>query len=265
VKRITSLTNPRVKAAVKLHRSHHRKTTGRMLIEGRRCIQRALAAGIAVEEFFVVAAHEGGELVARAQVQGARIYEVPPHILERMAYRENPEGLLAVARAPQWSLDDFDPPADALLVVAEKLEKPGNLGAILRSVDAVGAHGLILCDKHTDITNPNVLTASTGTVFTTAVAEAERQQVVDWLVGRGVRILAADPAGKVPYTAVDMTGPTAIVVGSEHDGLSEAFGRAADEVIFIPMAGRADSLNVAATATVLLFEAARQRSVTQCP
>jgi len=261
---INSLQNPRVKAAAKLRDAHHRRRQGRMLIEGARCIARALAGGVEVVEVFhcpaLMAAGEA-DLLGRLRAAGATALEVPPHVLAKIAYREKPEGLLAVARIRRYGLADLPVRPAGLYVVAENLEKPGNLGAICRSADAVGVDGLIVCDKRTDATNPNVIRASTGTVFSVSLAEADSGEALAWLRGNGVRILAATPDGDRDYTAADMTGGTAIVLGSEHLGLSDTFARGADLRVRIPMRGAADSLNVSAAATVLLFEAARQRGL----
>ena len=263
--KITSPANKRVKNAVRLRHSHHRKKLGRMIVEGRRNIERALKAGVVVEELFTCERYVGDsartvqQLAGQVASCGGRVFAVSANVFGKMAYRGKPEGLLAVARTPSRHLAELPVPGEPLLVVAENLEKPGNLGAILRSADAAGADGLILCDKCTDVTNPNVITASTGTVFCMPIAEASAEQTIVWLAENGIRALAATPAGRSAYTEVDMTGPIALLVGSEHEGLSERLLRAADVHVAIPMKGAADSLNVAAAATVLLFEAARQR------
>ena len=234
-----------------------------MVIEGSRCIRHALNGGVVIEQLFVcqgMVLDGDVEPLARGVASaGGRVFEVPQPVLDKIAYRSRSQGLLAVARTGTYSLADLPLPPGCLLVVAENLEKPGNLGAILRSADAAGAHGLILCDKRTDVSNPNVITASTGTVFSVPIAEAPADQTLTWLNDRGVTTLAATPDGDCAYTEVDMTGPIAILLGSEHLGLSETFHRGADRRLVVPMRGAADSLNVAATATVLLFEAARQR------
>jgi len=192
---------------------------------------------------------------------GGRVFQVAEEVFRKMAYRDKPEGLLAVASIPAKLLEQLPYRGRPLFVVTENLEKPGNLGAIVRSADAAGADGLIVCDRLTDIYHPNSITASTGTVFRVPIAEAPADEAVSWLRDHGFQIFAATPNGRHSYTEVDMTGPTALAVGSEHLGLGEVILRHADCLVRIPMRGSADSLNVAATATVLLFEAARQRAV----
>jgi TrmH family RNA methyltransferase len=262
--KITSLSNPHIKAVVKLQRGQHRRQVGLTIVEEARSIERAMAAGLKVEEFYLcpplAPVPAAGVLAHQAAAGGAAVFEVPPEVLAKMAYRQKPEGVLAVVRVPRRTLEELPLGGkNPLLVVVEHLEKPGNLGAILRSLDAAGGQGLILCDRRTDIYNPNVIRASTGVVFLLPVVEAPLEAALAWLRARGIRLLAATPEAPRPYTAVNMTGPTALALGSEHLGLSEALKAAADELMAIPMHGLADSLNVAAAATVLLFEAARQR------
>ncbi|NLF30558.1 MAG: RNA methyltransferase [Planctomycetes bacterium] len=261
--KITSAANPHIKDLVKLRRSHHRKARDRFIIENARCIERAMDAGVRIVQVFVcpdlLTDPQARRVAGRLEASGTACYEVPEPVFAKAAYRQRPEGLLVVAERPSHTLNDLPAADRPLYVLAESLEKPGNLGAILRSADAVGAAGLILCDRHTDVYNPNAVTASTGTVFTVPIAEATTDEALAWLAARGAAVLATVCEGGRPYTDVDLTAPVAIALGTEHEGLSDAVQRAASEKITIPMAGTADSLNVAAAATVVLFEAARQR------
>lgn len=261
--KITSPANPHIKAVVKLQRGHHRREAGLTIVEEIRSIERALAAGLELQELYLcpelTESPAAGALARQAAAAGAAVFEVTPEVLAKMAYREHPEGVLAVVRVPQRTLEDLPRGPNPLLVLVEHLEKPGNLGAILRSLDAAGGQGLILCDRRTDIYNPNVIRASTGVVFLVPVVEAPLEAALAWLRAGGIRLLAATPEASRAYTATDLTGPVALALGSEHLGLSEVLKAAADEQIAIPMHGLADSLNVSAAATVLLFEAARQR------
>jgi TrmH family RNA methyltransferase len=190
---------------------------------------------------------------------GCQVLNVSPAVFAKLAYREHPEGLLAVTRQPKWRLDDFTVGPCPLLVVAAGLEKPGNLGSIVRSVDAAGADGVIVCDRHTDLANPNVVRASIGTLFSVQVAQADRGETLQWLQRRNVQILAASPHAAVEYTEMDLRQPCAILVGTEQSGLSEEWLQSAQVCVRIPMKGQADSLNVAMATTILLFEAVRQR------
>jgi TrmH family RNA methyltransferase len=180
-------------------------------------------------------------------------------VFEKLSYRDRPDGLLAIAPQLRRALGDLDLGAAPLLVVAEAIEKPGNLGTILRSADAAGVDAVIVCDRCTDVNNPNVVRASIGTLFSVPVAEATSAEAFEALRARGIQIVAATPHAERLYSDVDMTRGTAIVVGAEQYGLSDTWMRQADAAVQIPMLGQADSLNVAAATTILLYEAARQR------
>ena len=263
VHRIASPANPRLKDVSRLRDRHHRDESGLMIIEGCREIRLAIAGGHAPRELFYCAERfqsEGSaDLVEACRAAGARLIACEPAAFAKLAYRENPEGLLAVAPLVRRGLADLSVPDRALVVVVEAIEKPGNLGTILRTADAAGVHGVVVCDRCTDLGNPNVVRASLGTLFTVPVVEASSDEAIGWLRARGIRILAATPHATTLYTDADMTAGTAIALGAEQHGLSETWMRAADERVRIPMLGRADSLNVSASATILLYEAVRQR------
>jgi TrmH family RNA methyltransferase len=185
-------------------------------------------------------------------------------VLERVAFGERSEGLVGVVRIPAHGLADLDPAihaADPLVTVVEGVEKPGNLGAVLRSVDGAGGSSRIAADPVTDLFNPNAIRASLGTIFAVPVAAGSSAAVLGWLRDRGIRILAARVDGGVEYTAADLTGPLAIVLGSEVAGLGPAWTDREISPIRLPMAGVADSLNVSIAAAVLLYEARRQREM----
>ncbi|OPZ22810.1 MAG: 23S rRNA (uridine(2479)-2'-O)-methyltransferase [Lentisphaerae bacterium ADurb.BinA184] len=260
---LSSLQNPRVKETVKLRQRSHRDEAGLMLIEGYRDLFRALEFGhpparlFTCPEFFL--GQNEPALIDRCAQAGAEILPCTRAVFEKMAYRDRPEGLLAVAPQLVCTLDRLVPPSRPLLLVAESIEKPGNLGTLLRSADAAGAHGVLVADPRTDVHNPNVVRASTGMLFAVPLAVADSPAVLAWLKTRGIAILAATPHADREYTEVDMTRGVAIVVGTEQVGLSDAWMSAADLKVRIPMLGKADSLNVAQAATLLLYEAARQR------
>jgi TrmH family RNA methyltransferase len=261
--RITSLSNDNVKRVVKLMQRSHRDELGLMVIEGYRELKRAVDnAHMPCQLFFCpelfLGSHEP-ELIERCRAAGADSLECTAAVFQKMSYRDRPDGLLAVAPQVRHTLADLNVPANALLIVAEAIEKPGNLGTILRTADATGVHALIVCDRCTDINNPNVVRASTGTLFTVPVVETSSAEALAWLRDRGIQLLAATPHTDVLYTDVDMTGPTAIVLGTEQYGLSDTWMKAANVQVRIPMLGQADSLNVAAATTILLYEAVRQR------
>lgn len=262
---ITSLQNPRVKAVVGLRQRSDRDERGEMLIEGYRELKRALDNHHAPKALFTCAELFMGTnepaLIERCRGEGAEIFECTKPVFEKMSYRDRPEGLLAVAPQVRWSLSDLNLPDNPLIVVAEAIEKPGNLGTILRSADAAGVNAVIVCDRCTDINNPNVVRASTGTLFAMPVVEATTDEVLTWLHANHIQILAATPHTDFEYYQVDLKKGTALVVGTEQYGLSDKWMNQADLKVRIPMLGQADSLNVAAATTILLYEAVRQRRV----
>jgi len=264
---ISSLQNPRVKQLVKLRDRRPRDEAGVFLVEGYREIRRALEKGVALRELYFapdwfLGANEPA-LLREAEAAGARLFQLNRETFAKVAYRERPDGLLAVA--PQWRRPLADlkltsatnrPP---FLLVVEAIEKPGNLGTILRSADAAGCDAVIVCDPVTDIFNPNVVRASTGVLFSVPLVVAESAAVLAWLQENGVRTVATTPAATTLYTAADLRGPLAVIMGSEQYGLSEFWLQHADLTVRIPMAGQADSLNVAMATIITLFEAVRQR------
>jgi TrmH family RNA methyltransferase len=260
---LTSLQNPLVKEVVRLRQRSHRDEAGLMIIEGYRELLRALDNAHLPTRLFTCPALFLGEnepaLIARCRAAGAELFECSAPVFEKMAYRDRPEGLLALAPQLDCRLARLVLPDRPLLLVAESIEKPGNLGTMLRTADAAGAHAVIVADPRTDVHNPNVVRASTGMLFAVPLAVAETADVIAWLRERKIRILAATPHTDKAYTDVDMTEGVAIVVGTEQVGLSDTWMSAADLQVRIPMLGKADSLNVAQAATLLLYEAVRQR------
>ena len=262
--KITSLQNPRIKQLVKLRDRRSRDEAGVFLVEGYREIRRALEKGIALQELYYAPDWFLGEnepaLIAQAGAAGARLFELAQDTFAKVAYRERPDGLLAVA--PQWkhTLEDLVLPPTPFFLVVEAIEKPGNLGTILRSADAAGCHAVIVCDPVTDIFNPNVVRASTGVLFSVPCVVEESSRVHAWLREKQIRAVATTPAATMLYTDADLRGPLAVVLGSEQYGLSDFWLKHADLAVRIPMAGQADSLNVAMATIVTLFEAVRQRS-----
>jgi TrmH family RNA methyltransferase len=260
---ITSPQNPRIKQLVRLRNRTGRDRSGLFIVEGYREIRRALDNGWRPAELYVCRDLFLGKneesVIAQARQAGARVLECVRPAFEKVAYRDRPEGLLAVGPQLRLRLEDIRLPERPLLLVAESIEKPGNLGTLLRSADAAGVHGVVVCDRCTDIHNPNVVRASIGTLFSLPVAEATSDETRAWLRRHRVQIVAATPRGDRDYTEADLARPTALVVGTEQYGLSEDWMELADARVRIPMLGQADSLNVAAATTILLYEAVRQR------
>lgn len=260
---LTSLQNPKVKQVVKLRDRSHRDEENLLLIEGYREVKRALDnRWNPTALFFCPALYQGKNeptVVERCAETGAELFECSESVFRKMAYRDRPEGLLALAPQVRKTLADLRLPAAPLLVVAESIEKPGNLGTMLRSADAAGVHAVIVCDECTDINNPNVVRASIGTLFAVPVAEAGSAEAIEWMKKNGIQILAATPHAEREYTEVDLTVATALVMGTEQYGLSDQWMKNADVQVRIPMLGQIDSLNVASATTILLYEAVRQR------
>lgn len=252
---ITSGQNERIKELVRLRDRRHRDRSGLFLIEGEREIRRALAADVVVEELYYAPDICGEPLLAQFYTS----FACARSVFDKIAYRESPDGLLAVARQSAHTLGGLKLSKEPLLLIVEGVEKPGNLGAMLRSCDGVGVDGLIVCDPVVDLYNPNVVRASMGALFSVPVAVATVSEVVSWLSERGVALVVASPDARKRYWEVDLRLPVAIGVGAEHAGLSPELSQAAVEAVSIPMRGEADSLNVATSATLMLYEAVRQR------
>lgn len=261
---LSSLQNPSVKEVVKLKNRKTRDETGLFLIEGYRELKRAIDSGVEIEKIFscrelFLGENEEG-LIQSSKAERVSCSEP---VFRKMSYRDRPDGLLAIAKQMRFSLTDFEEQMGKLplLVVAEAIEKPGNLGSILRSSDGVGADGVIVCDRCTDIYNPNVVRASVGTLFTIPVIETSSEEAFDFLKRHGIQIVATSPAASQEFTKADLIGPTAIVMGTEQLGLSEFWLNSSDVKVSIPMKGTADSLNVATATTLMLYEVLRQREL----
>ncbi len=262
--KITSLQNPRVKAVVRLRHRRHRDREKLVLIEGYRELLRASENGYPVDELFVCPALFQGSneeaLITRLADSGTRVFETSQPVFVKMAYRDRPEGVLGVGPQRRRALADLVLGGRApLFLVAESIEKPGNLGTMLRTADAAGVDALILCDPCTDLYNPNVVRASVGTLFTVPIAEGSSAAALEWLAHHGVQTLASSPHADLVYTDAVLTGPLALVVGTEQYGLTEPWLEQCGHRVKIPMLGQADSLNVATATALLLFEALRQR------
>lgn len=264
---ITSPQNPRVKQVLRLRDKRERDESHLFLIEGYRELLRASEVNweidylIVCRELFLGSNEES--LIHCIAQQGAKVLSMSQPIFSKISYRDRPDGLLAIARQKHLTLEDLSlrkcKSKYPFYIVAESIEKPGNLGTMLRSSDAVGLDGFILCDPRTDIYNPNVVRASIGTLFSVPVVYADGPKAIDWLKSNQIALLASTPSAKVDFTEADMNRPLAIAVGTEQLGLSELWMKEAQLQVSIPMRGVADSLNVATATTLLLYEALRQR------
>ncbi len=262
--RITSLQNPRVKDLVRLRDRRDRDARGLTIIEEPRVIRRARQAGYPFREVWhcpeLLAATDPGLLDWLREGPPFEGVEVAPHVMAKVAYKDRPEGALVVAPQRRRTLAGLPLSARPLLLVLEGVEKPGNLGAILRVADAAGADAVVVCDPATDVFNPNVLRASTGAFFTVPVVEEEAAVVQAWLRERRIPAVATTPAAELAYTRADLAGPVALLLGAEDAGLTGAWLERADLRVRIPMRGECDSLNVSVTAALVAYEAVRQRT-----
>ena len=293
---ITSAQNPKIKNLLLLQeKSKARREQGLFVVEGRRELEHCLEAGYTVRTLFVcpeIASGEAAEGVA-SQISGhprpdkregpaaegcgrgrseaeaiceaipsavkPLVIEIPEQLYRKVAYRESTEGIIAEVEYKSLSLEDLQLPDNPLIVVLESVEKPGNLGAVLRSADAAGAHAVLVCDPLTDLYNPNLIRASIGAIFTVPTVAVSSAQAIPWLKDHGIKILTAQLQDSSLYYDTPMQGGVALVMGTESTGLTQPWREAADAHIRIPMLGRLDSLNVSVSTAILLFEAVRQR------
>ena len=259
---ITSPKNPRIAAAAALRDRRARDEAGLTLVDGLRELERALAGGARPEEVFVDLARidaPGRAIIAQARRQGALVLPTSGPALDKLAYGDRAEGIVATIRIPDLALASLHLPEDPLVVVLEGVEKPGNLGAVLRSADGAGADAVILADPRTDLFNPNAIRASLGSIFAMPLAAGPSADVGADLERRGITVVTARVDAEDLYTDVDLTGPLAIVLGSEADGLTDRWPAPPSRPVRLPMLGVGDSLNVSIAAAVLLYEARRQR------
>ena len=253
---LTSAQNPKIKQLLTLQqKSAERRKTGLFVVEGQRELDHCIASGYEVDTIFLCREIAGRDY----QPPEGRCFEVSPAIYAKIAYRGTTEGVVAEMKARTLRLADLPRPSAPLYVVLESVEKPGNLGAILRSADAAHVDGVIVCDPRTDLFNPNLIRSSIGAIFTVPCVACSGQECIDFLKAEGVRILTAQLQDSHLYYDTDMTCATAIVMGTEATGLTNMWREAADAHIRIPMLGRLDSLNVSVSAAILMFEAVRQR------
>ena len=255
---ITSAQNPKIKNLLLLQeKSRARREQDLFVVEGRRELEHCLEAGYNVRALFVCTEIFGSDTTPSAAE--AQIIEIPEALYRKVAYRESTEGIIAEVEYKERTLSDLNLPENPLIMVLEAVEKPGNLGAVLRSADAAGADAVLICDPLTDLYNPNLIRASIGAVFTVPTVACSSEEAIAFLQARGIQILTAQLQDSSLYYDVDMRRGTALVMGTESTGLTDQWRRAASAHIRIPMLGRLDSLNVSVSAAILLFEAVRQR------
>lgn len=259
---ITSKQNPKIKNLVKLQKASERRRQNLVLLEGDREILRAVKAGLVLKEIYICPEIEAydvrNEIIKQAGVQ-VPIEEVSREVFGKIAYREGTGGFIALAEPPDLSLSDLELSKNPLVIVLESVEKPGNLGAVLRTADAAGVDAVIVCDPRTDVFNPNTVRSSIGCVFSVPVVACTSEEAISWLRKKRIKTFATTLEASKNYLYPSYPDATAIVLGTEADGLSKKWTDAADERIIIPMKGIADSLNVSSTTAIVVFEILRQR------
>lgn len=252
---ITSKTNPQVKNLVKLRNAKERKEQNKIIIEGYREISRAVTCGFQIDTLYICP-----EIAdKRKDIPSKNVEEVSLDVFDKIAYREGSDGLLALAVPKYAELNSFKPGKDPLIIVLETVEKPGNLGAVMRTADAAGVDAVIIADPRTDIFNPNAIRASIGCIFSVPLFACTSEKCIQWLRQNNIRIYCTYLKASIDYLEADFRKGSAIVMGTEATGISDIWVQEADQNIIIPMNGIADSLNVSVTTAIVTFEAVRQR------
>lgn len=274
IETITSAQNPRIKELLALQeKSRLRRGKNLFVVEGRRELEHCADAGFRVRTLFacreicpendleniIGKIRKAEKAMPQATDGGPDIVEIPAALYEKTAYRGGTEGVIAEVEYRERTLETLTLRENPLVAVLESVEKPGNLGAVLRSADAAGADAVIVCDPLTDLYNPNLIRASIGAIFTVPTVATTSEKALEWLKGNDIQILTAQLQDSVPYYDTDMTKGTAVVMGTESTGLTDIWRRNADRHIRIPMLGSLDSLNVSVSAAILMYEAVRQR------
>jgi len=256
--KITSPTNPRIKNVVKLRKASERRQSGLMIIEGVRELNCALEVNIKLKEVYVCAT-SSANIKELGIPKTLETIDVTESVFSKISFGDRNEGFLAIGEVPNLSLRQIQLKKNTTILVVENVEKPGNLGAILRTADGSGVDAVIVCDTQTDLYNPNVIRASIGTIFSVPTVVCSNEEILQFIKDERLNICAATPRAKTIYHKAELNKPLAMIVGSEDKGLSEFWLKNADVKVKIPMCGVADSLNVSNSAAILLFEVMRQK------
>lgn len=260
MKVINSIQNPLVKSLVLLQeKSKSRKQSGTFLIEGKREITLAIKGGFAVETILFVSSIVSKDIWNELQIHSVELIEISKEVYQKLAYRDTTEGILAIAKTKSFALSDLKLSKNPLILVAEAPEKPGNIGAMLRTADAANIDAMIICNPKTDMYNPNIVRSSVGCIFTNQIATGTTSEIISYLKANNINFYCATLQNSTSYHTQDYTQPTALVVGTEATGLTEEWRNQATQNIIIPMEGEIDSMNVSVAAAILIFEAKRQR------
>ena len=266
IKEISSLQNELIKSIVQLQeKSRTRKKEGSFIIEGQREIKLALEGSYRLKQLLfcedIISKKELDELIALCTDESPELIKISIQVYQKIAHRKTTEGIVAIAESKRLFLEDLELKNNCLILIAEASEKPGNIGALLRTADAANLDAVIIANPKTDFYNPNIIRSSVGCVFTNQIAQGSTSDILDWLKHRQINIFtAALDKRSLPYHQMDYTSSSAIVVGTEATGLSDQWLENADQNIIIPMQGKIDSLNVSVSAAIIIFEAERQRN-----
>jgi TrmH family RNA methyltransferase len=260
MKTIKSPSNPIIKNVLRLKKAQEREQSGQIIIEGYQEIGLAVRSGVVIDKLFFSQKHSN-QKNSPDTIPSLETIELSAEAFERIAYRKHPDGFLAVGKAQKKALSDIKLLNNPLVLVLEGIEKPGNLGAIMRTADAVGVDVIILANPSTDLYNPNVIRASLGTVFTNLVVTTTAEKAIEWLQDNKINIIITSPKARTEYYDIDLTKNIALVIGSEHAGLTDGWFQASNEQLRLPMKGKIDSLNASVSAAVVLYEIIRQRRV----
>ncbi|KOY85816.1 rRNA methyltransferase [bacterium 336/3] len=260
---ITSLQNPKIKNILRLEeKASERKSQNLIVIEGTKELELAIKGHVDFQSLFFcydLISERDFEKIFKDYLQKTQIFEVSKQVFEKIAYRENIFGVVALAKPKFLTLDTLKLSKSPLILVLENVEKPGNLGAILRTADAAGVDAILVCNPQTDIFNPNAIRSGLGCVFTKQVVACTNEQALEFLKKNNIQMLATALTASKPYTQIDYKKPTAIILGTEATGLTDFWIKNASQNIIIPMGGEIDSMNVSVTAAIVTFEAIRQR------
>lgn len=260
MKQITSVQNPFIKSIIQLQeKAKARKQSGLFIIEGRREIQLAIKGGYQIEQLLFLPEMIAKEELLLISKNAVELIEISKEVYQKIAYRDTTEGVIAVAHAKSFLLSDLQLSENPLILVVESIEKPGNLGAMLRTADAAHIDAVLVADPKTDLYNPNMVRSSVGCLFTNQIAVGTTDEIIDFLDANSISFYSATLQNSTSYHTQDYTLPTALVVGTEATGLTQKWRDRATQNIIIPMQGEIDSMNVSVAAAILLFEAKRQR------
>jgi TrmH family RNA methyltransferase len=260
MKQITSSQNPFVKSLIQLQeKTKARKQSGTFLIEGMREIELAIKGNYEIETILFLPDLVSEQQITKLTNNQINLIEISIEVYQKLAYRDTTEGIIAVAKIKSSQLSDLKLPKNPLIVVMEAIEKPGNIGAVLRTCDAAKIDAVIIANSKSDLYNPNTVRSSVGCLFTNQIAMASTEEAIAFLLKNNINFYSATLQNSTSYHTQDYTQPTAIVLGTEATGLSQPWREKATKNIIIPMQGEIDSMNVSVAAAILIFEAKRQR------